>query len=268
MNGAAQARGTSLSSSRTAVYAADSSVRVGRHGRPSSEAKSPYAYPPGFVHTSYALFDGDTDGNQTCVRGGKCPPTDMFKKHNEWFWPHNDSSVYGQLCWTNQSLIDYIKVQAKKFLSAQPGARIISISQNDNGRYCQDPAELAVITAEGSPMGPLLRAVNQIAKALAADFPLVAVDTLAYQWSQPPPTGTKPEPNVIIRLCDIHSNMGMPLTDLSNAAFMKVIDGWSAITNRIYIWNYVAALLTIRAPRNRCWAPSDILYTPRAYTPI
>ena len=46
---------------------------------------------------------------------------------------------------------------------------------------CQDPGELAVIQAEGSPMGPLLRAVNEIARALAADFPLVAVDTLAYQ---------------------------------------------------------------------------------------
>lgn len=55
-------------------------------------------------------------------------------------------------------------------------------------------------------MGPLIRAVNQIAKSLSADFPLVAVDTLAYQYTQPPPTITKPEPNVIIRLCDISSN--------------------------------------------------------------
>ena len=101
---------------------------------------------------------------------------------------------------------------------------------------CQDPGELAVIQAEGSPMGPLLRAVNEIARALAADFPLVAVDTLAYQCAsggrqtvlccataaangpvcgalteiialiylsaavadtQPPPTITKPEPNVV-----------------------------------------------------------------------
>ena len=59
--------------------------------------------------------------------------------------------------------------------------------------------------------------MNQVARALAPEFPLVAVDTLAYQYSQPPPTITKPEPNVIIRLCDISSNMGAPLTDPSNA---------------------------------------------------
>jgi hypothetical protein len=101
-------------------------------------------------------------------------------------------------------------VKSKKFLSDQPLARIISISQNDNGNCaipvisciyiikatstllalqrtaecraptdCKDPEELTVIKEEGSPMGPLLRAVNQVAKALAAEFPLVAVDTLA-----------------------------------------------------------------------------------------
>jgi hypothetical protein len=96
-----------------------------------------------------------------------------------------------------------------------------------------------VIQAEGSPMGPLIRAVNQIARSLAADFPQVAVDTLAYQYTQPPPTITVPEPNVIIRLCDISSNMGAPLTDPSNEVFAKVIAGWNAISKRIYIWNYV-----------------------------
>ena len=32
---------------------------------------------------------------------------------------------------------------------------------------------------------------------------MVAVDTLAYQYTQPPPSITRPRPNVIIRLCDI-----------------------------------------------------------------
>jgi hypothetical protein len=88
-------------------------------------------------------------------------------------------------------------------------------------------------------MGPLLRAVNEIARALAAEFSLVAVDALAYQYTQSPATVSKPEPNVIIRLCDISSNMGAPSMDPSNEVFLKVIDGWNATTSRIYIWNYV-----------------------------
>ena len=40
------------------------------------------------------------------------------------------------------------------------------------------PEELAVAHAEGSPAGPLLRAINAIADAIVDEFPLVAIDTL------------------------------------------------------------------------------------------
>ena len=119
----------------------------------------------------------------------------------------------------------------------QPGATVISLSQNDNGNYCKSPEELAVIQADGSPMGPLLRAVNAVAKSIAQSYPHIAVDTLAYQYTQQPPTsGLKPEPNVIIRLCDISSNSGAPLTDPSNAVFQQVINDWFKLTSRIWIW--------------------------------
>ena len=206
----------------------------GEAGRQNDHV-SVYATPPGFVHTSYLLFPGH-DQDPAFPKG---PPQDLFHSHNGWFWPHNDSSAYGQLCWTNQSLIDYLKVSVLEMLSAQPDATIISISQNDNSNMCKDPAELAVIAEEGSPMGPLLRAVNAIARVVAAKYPRVAVDTLAYQYTQPPPTVTKPEPNVIIRLCDIQSNSGAPLSDPSNANFNTVLEGWNKLTKRIWIWNYV-----------------------------
>jgi hypothetical protein len=53
-----------------------------------------------------------------------------------------------------------------------------SISQNDNLNQCESPEELAVAHAEGSPAGPLLRAINAIADAIVDEFPLVAIDTL------------------------------------------------------------------------------------------
>jgi hypothetical protein len=42
-----------------------------------------YASPPGFVHTSYALLG-------TKINSGRGPPADLFKAHNEWFWPRDD----------------------------------------------------------------------------------------------------------------------------------------------------------------------------------
>lgn len=92
-------------------------------------------------------------------------------------------------------------------------------------------------------LSPRLRAVNTIAKRLRRSFPDIAVDTLAYQGTVTPPTLTKPEPNVIIRLCDsgviASKNLGAPLTDESNKAFAAAIEGWFVLTKRIYIWNYV-----------------------------
>ena len=78
-------------------------------------------------------------------------------------------------------MVSFIELQVKNFLHSQPDANIISVSQNDNGHYCNSSAEREVMEAEGSPMGPLLRAVNRVADAISEEFPHVVVDTLAYQ---------------------------------------------------------------------------------------
>ena len=67
--------------------------------------------------------------------------------------------------------------------------RFDGCSQNDNPNFCQDEHELSIIQQEGSPSGPLLRGVNQIASSIAAEFPDVSVETLACATasSSPPP---------------------------------------------------------------------------------
>jgi hypothetical protein len=106
-----------------------------------------------------------------------------------------------------------------------------------NGNYCNSTEEWEVIVQEGSPMGPLLRAVNQVADALVSEFPHVLVDTLAYQYSRPATKITKPHPNVVIRLANIECNFAQPLTHPSNKPFQKDMTDWAAISNRTYIWN-------------------------------
>lgn len=91
-----------------------------------------YASPPGFVHTSYALLSP----KPTNLRA---PPADLFFSHKEWFWPRDDPSEYGQLCWHNESLQQFIINNLKQQLKSQPEATIVSVSQNDNGNQCKDP---------------------------------------------------------------------------------------------------------------------------------
>ena len=149
------------------------------------------------------------------------PPPKLRAAHPEWFWPRGaeNATVYGQLCWSNASLVQFVTAQARKILRAQPDARILSISQNDNYNQCMSAAEQAINQREGSPIGALLTAVNTIAAALEAEFPDVAFDTLAYQWTRPAPTSLRPRPNVIIRLCTIEADFARPLTHPNNAPF-------------------------------------------------
>lgn len=66
-------------------------------------------------------------------------------------------------------------------VGAKNGAKIISISNIDAFRHtwCNRSADAAIIAEEGSPMGPLLRAVNAVADAIKPEFPNVAISTLA-----------------------------------------------------------------------------------------
>lgn len=202
-------------------------LRLGGSAQETVVPSKVYASPPGGVHTSYNLLGAG---------GARTPPAELFATHPEWFWPRN-ASVYGQLCWSNASLVEYVTERAKEFLRQQPNANIISVSQNDNSHYCQTPEELSIIEEEGTPGGALYRAVNTIADSLKTEFPKVAVDTLAYQWGRPAPKRLKPRPNVIIRLCSIECNFGAPMTDPSNANFSHDLVDWGNITERVYIWD-------------------------------
>ena len=46
-------------------------------------------------------------------------------------------------------------------------------------RWCNKSYDAAIIEEEGSPMGPLLRAVNAVAEAIEPEFPDVAISTMA-----------------------------------------------------------------------------------------
>lgn len=74
---------------------------------------------------------------------------------------------------------------------------------------------------------------------LATRFPDKEFSTLAYLFSMHPPKQVKPLPNVNIMLCDIDCKREVPLTDNeSGRDFMKAMEGWSKISNNIFVWDY------------------------------
>lgn len=147
-----------------------------------------------------------------------------------------------QPCLSDPAVYQNVLASVKKILNDNPDCRIISVSQNDNQNYCKCEKCSAVYEEEGSPAGLMLRFVNSIAAEIADEYPDVAIETLAYQYTRKPPRITKPLPNVIVRLCSIECCFSHNLSDEScevNAAFKKDIRGWHEICGRLYIWDYV-----------------------------
>ncbi len=178
----------------------------------------------GFVHTFYVLI----------------PPEKYFGGHPEWFSEIGGARTAkdAQLCLTNEEMRRELVRNLENRLRANPAATIASVSQND----CQNPCACdrcrASDEAEGGPSGTLLKFVNAVAADIEKDFPGVAIDTLAYQYTRRPPRTEQPRPNVIVRLCSIECAFGKPLEDPANRAFREDLEGWSRIAGRLYIWDY------------------------------
>ncbi len=178
----------------------------------------------GFVHTFYPLV----------------PPEKYFAEHPEWYSliKGKRSTDRAQLCLTNPKLRDFIVERVKAWLRESPEAGIISVSQNDWHGACQCADCQALDDAEGTHAGTMLALVNYVAEKIEPEFPQVAIDTLAYQYTRQPPKTLQPRPNVIIRLCSIECNFRESLEHPSNAKFADDIRGWSKSCQRLYIWDY------------------------------
>jgi hypothetical protein len=144
-------------------------------------------------------------------------------------------------CLTDPANLEKAIKNVRARLESRPSTTILSVSQNDTDARCRCANCAAIDAEEGSPAGTLLRFVNAIANDIAADYPNVVVDTLAYDYTQTAPKITRPAENVCIRLCTFHCHFTHPLTDptcSTNAKFCRDLEEWSKICDNIHIWDY------------------------------
>lgn len=214
----------------------------------------------GWAHTFYSLI----------------PPETYSAEHPEWFSLVDGNRThqvtarpYGavmmmsaQLCLTNETMRRELVRNLRERLRKNPQATYASVSQNDeypgfDGR-CECEGCRALEEKEGSPAGPLLHFVNAVAADIEAEFPHVAITTLAYHYTRKPPRHVKPRPNVVIRLCSIECSFIKPLTDDANQAFRDDMVAWSKISDRLHIWDYVTnhAQNLLPHPNLRVLAPN------------
>ncbi len=163
------------------------------------------------------------------------PWQEYFETHPEYYALRNGKRIHDQLCLSNPEVLRLTIEKLRQEMQLQPEKQVWSVSQNDNFSYCQCPDCERITEEEGSPSGPVIRFVNQIAAA----FPDKTISTLAYQYSRKPPAITKPAPNVQIMLCTIEVNRSKPIEkDTSSIYFVQDFHNWGKLTNNIYLWDY------------------------------
>ncbi len=177
-------------------------------------------------------------------------PSEVFgKEHPEYFceldgerqarvksdWYDNEP------CLTNVDVLEIVTDAVLEQIEKHPQRTNVSVSQNDNDKYCRCGPCAAIDEREGTPMGSLLTFVNGVADRVADHHPQIKVGTLAYWYTRQLPATVRPRPNVQIQLCSIECSMIQPIDDPNcarNIAFCKDLRDWSAVCDDVAIWNY------------------------------
>ena len=146
-----------------------------------------------------------------------------------------------QPCLNDETIYETVYGNVKKILAEYPDARVISVSQNDNGNYCKCEKCAAVAEEEGSESGNVIRFVNRIVRDLRAEgYDKVSIHTLAYAYTVKV-CKTKPDPGVIIQYCTAENCFAHPTWDkecFTKGAHAENIADWSEVTSRIWLWDY------------------------------
>jgi hypothetical protein len=170
-------------------------------------------------------------------------PLALFTEHPEYFPLIGDKRITGyvQRCLSNPEVADVAAENMIAWMNELPDEKIFSLSAADTEGLCECPDCVAMTEKEDSPAGLYLDFVNRVAEKVGRVHPDRLISTLAYTFTVKPPKTVRPRENVVIRLCPIENCVGHPFTacnESTSVAFNRYIDGWSKLTDRIFIWHY------------------------------
>ena len=217
------------------------------------------------------------------------PVSKYFDTHPEYF-----SMIGGkrqrertQLCLTNPDVLRLCVDGVLRWKREHPAYDIFSVSMNDWYSNCQCPDCRRIDEEEGSGAGTMIRFVNAVARETRKVFPDIRIHTFAYLYCRKPPRLTRPEDNVIVRLCPIEACYSHPIARCgcetgpidvqytharaftgspdAESTFMRDLKGWSRICGQLYIWDYTTNYANYLQPFPNLSVLAENLRTFRAY---
>lgn len=223
----------------------------------------------GWSHTFY--HPEGVLGIKNLIVGGLIPPKRYFADHPEWFSEIKGKRQWrvgkgvldaGQLCMTNEAMLEEMGRNVLEWLRKHPGADLVAVDINDNHNKCECAKCRAIDEAEGSPMGSVLQGVNRVADIVGAERPDVLLSTMAYFHTRKPPANIRPRDNVVIRFAVIERSAVDPIDSTDNAKMKRDLEGWSKVADKLAIWDYTANLTYpfMPDPRFKVFGPDIRLY--------
>lgn len=174
------------------------------------------------------------------------PPEKYFRDHPEYFSFLNVQRIPdGQLCLSNPHVFSILIEGLTERMAQNPEAKYWSVSQNDTYKACECDHCKELYRDYGGYSGAMIWFVNKVAEK----FPDKIISTLAYQYTRSAPKNIKPADNVNIMFCSIECNRSRSLaTDSLSASFRKDAEDWCALTDNIFMWDYVVQFRNMVSP--------------------
>jgi len=168
------------------------------------------------------------------------PAKKYFKDHPEWFALRDGKRVANcQPCLTNRGFRKTLVEAALAALRKRTDPRVISITQNDGEMtFCECAECTKFIKKHGNKSDLLMDVVNEVADAVAREFPKVQVETLAYSITLDPPKSVFPRKNVLIRFCPSRADNTQPMDSPANASKSAPFKAWRKFGNPLAVWTY------------------------------
>ncbi len=168
-------------------------------------------------------------------------PADVYyKEHPEYYSLVDGRRVAdSQICFTNENVFREIVKNCGKILRRNPGAKYISVSQNDNSLWCTCEKCAAAV---GGVSRLLFDFVNRVASALESEFPHVKIHTFAYDDTARD-VHQAFHRNVVVQYC-LRSCRGHTLSDpgcKANAAIAGRLKMLSSRCRELFIYDYLSS---------------------------
>ncbi|MCD5401858.1 DUF4838 domain-containing protein [candidate division NPL-UPA2 bacterium] len=133
-----------------------------------------------------------------------------------------------QYCLSNPELLSLMTEAILQWIEENPGRLYYPVHHGDVVRYCECDDCQALIEEKGSLTDAVLWWQNQVAQAVAREWPDKFITMLLYHGTMPPPVNIKPEPNLLLIFCPMNECQARPWSAPVNLKLevLAHLEGW------------------------------------------